>query len=168
MTDFPHAYHLFRATFATIPDMDASAIESLYLTLLSRWNSRDAAGMAALYADDGSQVGFDGSAIDGRMAIETHLAPIFRDHPTGAFVGIVREVRDLGPGTALLRAVAGMVPAGKEDIDPDLNAIQTLVAVQRGGEWKVAMFHNTPAAFHGKPEEAAALTEELRARVKAG
>ena len=62
----------------------------------------------------------------------------------------------------MLRAVAGMVPAGQDDLLPALNAVQSLVAVQREGQWRIALFQNTPAAFHGRPEAVEALTEELR------
>jgi len=53
----------------------------LYRDLLEAWNRRDAAGMAALFAHDGSLVGFDGSQVDGGPpAVESHLAPIFVSH----------------------------------------------------------------------------------------
>jgi hypothetical protein len=62
----------------------------------------------------------------------------------------------------ILRAVAGMVPDGAKDINPAVNAVQTLVAAERGGMWWIEVFQNTPAAFHGKPELSEALTRELR------
>jgi uncharacterized protein (TIGR02246 family) len=143
-------------------------VARLYADLLDRWNRRDAAGMAALYAPKGGQVGFDGSIVNGRDEIAAHLAPIFRDHPTPRFVGKVREVRNIGSGAALLRAVAGMIPAGKDDINPAVNAIQTLVASRSGdGTWRIEMFQNTPAQFHGRPAEQEKLTAELRQLAKA-
>ena len=143
-------------------------VEALYRRLLEPWNVRDAAGMAALFARDGSLVGFDGSAIDGRGEIQRHLAPIFKDHPTAAFVGKVREVRYLGAGAALLRAVAGMVPPGAADIKPELNAVQAMVATSvDDGTWQVELFQNTPAAFHGRPDAVEALSAELREVLRA-
>jgi hypothetical protein len=58
------------------------------------------------------------------------------------------------------------VPNGKDDIDPALNAVQSMVAVQKGGSWKIAWLQNTPAALHQRPDLAKQLTEELRARLK--
>jgi uncharacterized protein (TIGR02246 family) len=134
----------------------------LFEQLLERWNQRDARGMAALFAIEGNLVGFDGSAVNGRMQIEDHLRPVFRDHPTPRFVAKVREIRSLAPKVLFLRAVAGMVAPGKTDIDPALNAIQSLIAVRRDEAWQAQLFQNTPAAFHGRPTELEALTDELR------
>lgn len=136
-------------------------MKKLYGDLLAAWNRRDASGMARLYANDGLQVGFDGSHMSGAAEIEAHLAPIFASHPTGKFVGIVRSVHELGADVALLHAHAGMVPPGKDDIKPELNAVQTLVAKRLDSAWRVALFQNTPAAYHGRPEAADKLTAEL-------
>ncbi len=107
-------------------------------------------------------IGFDGSQMNGREEIVTTLAGIFAHHKTAIYVGKVREVRLLSETTALLRAVVGMIPPGGSDINPAVNAIQSLVAVKEGDRWEIALFHNTPAAFHGRPEASEALTVELR------
>lgn len=141
---------------------DEGAIHALYRRLLDAWNARNAGDLATLFADDGNLVGFDGSPLDGRAAIATHLRAIFIAHQTARYVGKVREVRFLTADSALLRAVAGMVPPGGSDLNPHVNAVQTLVAVRHGEEWRIALYQNTPAAFHGQPERSQALTEELR------
>lgn len=139
----------------------------LYKQLLTAWNQKDASAMAALFTEKGGQVGFDGSAVNGATAIEEHLASIFKDHPTQKFVAKVREVRQIGEGVVLLRAEAGMVPPNKTEINPDMNTIQTLIAsCQSGGSWKVEMFHNTPAAFHGREDERQKLTQELQEELR--
>jgi uncharacterized protein (TIGR02246 family) len=143
--------------------MSDEGIQGLYRALLDAWNARDAYRYGAAFTDDGHAVGFDGSQLDGRQAIASSLRAIFEHHPTGTYTGIVREVQELAPGVGLLRAVAGMVPHGETDLKPELNAIQTLVAVRRDGAWRAVLFQNTPAAFHGRPDAVAALTGELRA-----
>ena len=143
---------------------DEDRVRDLYERLIAAWNARDAGGMARLYASQGSQVGFDGSAMNSPAEIEQQLAPIFEDHPTAAFVTIVREIRRLGPEAMLLRAVAGMIPPGQSRIKADRNAVQTLVASQdEEGDWRIEMFQNTPARYDGRPEVADALTRELQA-----
>jgi uncharacterized protein (TIGR02246 family) len=136
-------------------------VEALYFSLLQRWNAQDAPGMAALFAPAGQVVGFDGSELDGREAIAASMREIFAHHKTPAYVAKVRSVRFTG-GVAILRAVAGMIVAGQQDVNPALNTVQTLVAVTDSGVWRVELFHNTPAAFHERPQARERLTEELR------
>jgi uncharacterized protein (TIGR02246 family) len=82
-------------------------------------------------------------------------------------VGKVRSIRALGSEAAVLRAVAGMVPAGESDLDPKLNTVQSLIAERQGGAWRVVLYQNTPAQFHGRPELSEQLTKELRQDVQA-
>src|SRR5215217_5358918 len=137
-------------------------ISRLYEQILIAWNQRDAVAMAAHFEKDGNLVGYDGTQAGSRAAIEDHLRPIFTDHPTAAYVAKVREIRILGPDVGILRAVAGMIPPGSGDINPALNTIHTLVAVAQVDGWRAALFQSTPAAWHGRPQHSAALTEELR------
>jgi uncharacterized protein (TIGR02246 family) len=141
---------------------DEKEVGLLYQELLKRWNNRRASEMTDLFAEDGNLVGFDGSQINGRSEARTVLSQIFANHQTAAYLGIIKEVRLLSPDVAILRAVAGMVPPGESDINPEVNAVQTLVAVKQQNNWIIALFQNTPAAFHGRPELSERLTEELR------
>jgi uncharacterized protein (TIGR02246 family) len=143
-------------------------IRRLYEQVLIAWNHQDADGMAAWFEEDGNLVGFDGTQADSRAAIEDHLRPIFADHPTAAYVARVREVRMLGRGVGILRAVAGMIPPGFGDINPALNTVQTLVAVEGAYGWRAALLQSTPAAWHGRPQDSAALSEELREVMRRG
>jgi uncharacterized protein (TIGR02246 family) len=150
-----------------IPARDTSLIPyegevtSLYHGLICSWNARDARAFAGAFALDGSMIGFDGTAIDGRAEIEEHLRAIFDHHRTPHYVTIVREVRRIGPRAALLRAAAGMRADGSDQLNPALHTIQSLVAVAAGGQWVAALFQSTPAALHGRPDAVAALTAEL-------
>jgi uncharacterized protein (TIGR02246 family) len=137
-------------------------VASLYRKLLISWNERDAAAYGALFSQDGSLVGFDGSCVESSAAIVEHLESIFHDYQPATYVWKIREIRELGSGVALLRSVAGMVPPGGSDINPAVNAVQALVAVRSDDGWRIAHFQNTPAAFHGRPEAAEELTAELR------
>ncbi|HEX6553218.1 MAG TPA: SgcJ/EcaC family oxidoreductase [Ktedonobacteraceae bacterium] len=141
---------------------DEIEVRALYRQILDGWNKHSADAFAAPFADDGDSIGFDGSQLIGRAEIISSLQRIFADHPTAPYVGKVRSVRLLSPDVALLRAVAGMVPPAMSDIEPALNTIQTLVAARRDGTWRVVLFQNTPAQFHGRPELVQQLTEELR------
>jgi uncharacterized protein (TIGR02246 family) len=126
------------------------------------WNQRSADAFAAPFAEDGELIGFDGSQNIGREEIASTLQRIFADHPTVPYVSKVRSVRLLRPDVAVLRAIAGMVPPGRSDIEPALNAHHTVVTARSGGAWHIVLFQNTPAQFHGRPELVQQLTEELR------
>jgi hypothetical protein len=66
----------------------------------------------------------------------------------------------------LLRSVAGMIPPGKAEINPDVNAIQTLAAVMDKDQFRIALFQNTPAAFHQRPDLREQMTKELQSLVR--
>jgi uncharacterized protein (TIGR02246 family) len=138
----------------------------LYRQLLDAWNKRNARDFALLFAPDGNIVGFDGTQVFGQAGIGAHLSEVFSHHQTARYVSIIREVRSLSEGATILSAVAGMVPPDKDDINPEVTAVQTLVAVKTGGAWKIALFQNTPAALHGRPDDAKKLTDELRGELR--
>ena len=142
--------------------MNEHAVRDLYGALIGAWNTQDAAGMAGCFAETGQIIGFDGSQMTGPNEIESTVSAIFSHHKTGLYYPIVREVRQLSSEVALLRADVGMVPAGQDDINPDLNAVQSMVARNQGGSWRIELFQNTPSALHGQTELRETLTAELR------
>ncbi|MGH7604211.1 MAG: SgcJ/EcaC family oxidoreductase [Gemmatimonadaceae bacterium] len=154
-------------TNASAPVSAAGAdVRELYRRLLETWDKRNARDFALLFAPDAGLVGFDGTQKFGQLEIGAHVSEIFTRHQTPKYVAVVRAVRSVTPDVAILSAVTGLVPPDKDDIDPDLNAVQTMVAVKKGDVWKITLFQNTPAALHEKPDEVKKLTEELRAVLK--
>jgi uncharacterized protein (TIGR02246 family) len=147
-----------------LPNSDE--IESLYQQLIEAWNHRSASEMSELFTKEGEMIGFDGSQSKGSEEIFSHLKPIFESHPTAPFVSKVKDVRFLGSEVALLRAIAGMVPPGQGDINPQVNTHHTVVAVKKEGNWQIELFQNTPAQFHGRPELVQQMSEELRQLLK--
>jgi hypothetical protein len=55
-----------------------------------------------------------------------------------------------------------MVPPGQSDINSEVNAVQTFLAVKQQNKWSLALFQNTPTSFHGRPELSERLTEQLQ------
>ena len=143
--------------------MSDDAVKVLYQKIIDAWNASSADGFAACFVDDGHIVGFDGSMIDSATSIAQHQREVFGSHQTAAYVYRIREVRQLGADGMLLRAVVGMVPPGGEDLNPSVNSVQTLIAQRDGQDWRAVMLQTTPAQFHGRPDLAEALTNELRA-----
>jgi uncharacterized protein (TIGR02246 family) len=145
---------------------DELAIRALYESILAGWNARSGAAFAAPFADDGVTIGYDGSVHSGRDGIAAELDRIFADHPTARYVARVTSVRLINRDAGVLRAIAGLVPPDATDIKPELNAHQTLVAGRLDGDWRVVLLQNTPAQFHGRPELAERMTEELREELR--
>jgi len=58
------------------------------------------------------------------------------------------------------------VPPGSSAIKQDKNAVQSLVATRTDGDWAIPLYQNTPAQWHGRPDDVAALTQELQSLVK--
>ena len=146
--------------------MDKAEIEKLHADILTAWNKKDATKMASLFTDHGTSIGFDGSQYNSKNEIETEIEKIFKHHQTAEYVWKVKEVRFLHPEIATLRAVVGMIPPGHKDINPEKNAIQTLTAIKQNGVWKIDLFQNTPAQFHGRPKMVEELTNELSEQIK--
>jgi uncharacterized protein (TIGR02246 family) len=150
------------------PALTAESIVALYTQMLEAWNRRDADGFAELFTEHCRIVGFDGSQMNGRAHTSTELRAIFSSHPTASSVAKIREVAPLDPQVVLLRAVVGMIPPGQRELNPALNAVQSLVVVYESARPRIALLHNTPAAFHGRPQLAEQLTTELAAVVQSG
>ncbi|NJK46016.1 MAG: SgcJ/EcaC family oxidoreductase [Pleurocapsa sp. SU_196_0] len=140
-------------------------VHALYRALLNAWNARDAQQYAAVFLEDANVIGFDGSSMRGRWEIATQLGTIFAHHQTATYIAKVRHVQFIESDVAILNAVVGMIPPGRTDINPAVNAVQTLIAKLEGDGWRIASFQNTPAAFHGRPELGEALSAELRQRL---
>ncbi len=141
---------------------DEPQVQAVYRQWLDGWNGRNADVMAGLCDDDTEIIGFDGSLMVGRAEVLESMRQVFVDHETAPYTVQVKRVRLLSPEVAVLRAEAGMVPPGKMELEPALNAWHTLVAAKRDGAWRIAFFQNTPAQFHGRPELVQQMTEELR------
>ena len=141
-------------------------VQAVYQQLIEAWNRRSASGMAELFDEDGESIGFDGSQSIGAEEIFMHLNPIFEDHPTARFVSKVKSVQALSSDIVLLRAIAGMVPPQQSDINPNVNTLHTLLVVRIDEKWRIKLFQNTPAQFHGRPELVKQMTEELRELLK--
>jgi len=146
--------------------MDKNEIEKLHADLLTAWNNQNATKMASLFTDNGISIGFDGSQYSSKKEIETEIEKIFTHHQTADYVWKVKEVRILHSEVATLRAIVGMIPPGQKDINPATNAVQTIIAIKQNDVWKIDLFQNTPAQFHGRPQMVEEMTKELNEHTK--
>jgi uncharacterized protein (TIGR02246 family) len=143
--------------------MSENDVKALYKQLIAGWNAHDGEAMAAPFAVDGVVIGFDGSVSSGKQTIGAEMANIFADHETGRYAVKVQSLRALGPQAVILRAIAGLVPPGQRAINAETNSHQTVVAEAQDGQWRIVLFQNTAAQFHGRPELVEDMTRELQA-----
>ncbi|WP_050522270.1 SgcJ/EcaC family oxidoreductase [Pseudorhodobacter wandonensis] len=103
------------------------------------WGARDAAGIAALLAEDADMLSLTGGWAEGRRAVQTLL----RDELSGMFsqsrlvTGKMR-LRPLGPGAAVLQqrfVLSGLVDAAGRDLGR-MGAMLIAVLVARSGGWQ--------------------------------
>ena len=138
-------------------------LRALYRRLHDAWNDQSGARFAEPFATDGKTIGYDGSVHDGPDQIASELDAIFADHETGRYVGVVKSVTTMGDDAGVLHAIAGLVPPGGDAINPKTQSHQTLTAMRDpDGVWRIVLFQNTPAQFHGRPELGEAMAEELQ------
>jgi uncharacterized protein (TIGR02246 family) len=137
-------------------------IRALYAAFIDGWNQRSGAAVSSGFADDGELIGFDGSQTAGRLSIAAEFRKIFGSHQTPLYVALIRSVRPMADGVAVLHAHAGAIPAGGSDLDPDLLTVHTMVAVEDAGRWRIGLLQATPAAWHQRPEARESLLAELR------
>lgn len=133
----------------------------LYHQLIDAWNGRNAEKFAALFSSEAICVGFDGSEMFGNAQIKSQLSAIFEGHPTAEYVTLVQESGPLTKDALLVRAHVGMVPPGKDKIDPAKNAIQIMIVDLTNGKNEIVVFQNTPAQFHGREEDSKWFTQQL-------
>lgn len=128
------------ATFSA----DEAAVRGLYQQLMDGWNQGSGAAFAAVFAEDGDLVAFDGTHFKGRQEIAPFHQQLFDKWMKGSrLVGQVKDVRFLSPDVAVMHAVGGTVMRGKTEPSPERDSIQTLVATREGNEWRLAAFQNT-------------------------
>lgn len=123
---------------------EEAAVRDLYQELMDGWNRGSGDAFAAAFTEDGDLVAFDGTHFKGRAEIAPFHQQLFDRWLKGTrLVGKVEDVRFLSPDVALMHAVGSTVMRGKTEPSPERDSIQTLVAVRRGEQWRLAAFQNT-------------------------
>jgi uncharacterized protein (TIGR02246 family) len=120
------------------------AVRALYQQLMDGWNQGSGSAFAAAFTDDGDLVAFDGTHLEGREQIASFQQRLFDKYLKGTrLVGEVEGVRFLDPDTAVMHAVGNTIMRGRQQPARQRASIQTLIAVRRDREWRVAAFQNT-------------------------
>ncbi|WP_193215102.1 YybH family protein [Luteolibacter marinus] len=134
------------------PSPEIAGLESAASKFIQSYNARDAAGIAALFTEDGEMSDLKGEElISGRADIEAHYADVFADEDAPSVAVEVASVRIVAPTLAIEDGTVHYTPPG--DDEPARSADYT-AALLKGddGEWKIASTRNlgdaTSAAGH--------------------
>jgi uncharacterized protein (TIGR02246 family) len=123
---------------------DEAAIRRLYEQAMDAWNKGSGEAFAAVFTEDGDLVAFDGTHFKGRKEIAPFHQRLFDTYLKGTrLVGTVTDVRFLRSDVAVSHARGGTIMRGKSTQAAERDSIQTLVAVNRRGDWRFAAFQNT-------------------------
>jgi len=129
---------------------DEAAIRALYEQLMDGWNKGSGEAFAAPFAEVCDLVAFDGTHFTSRREIATFQQMLFDKWLKGSrLVGEVTRVRFLTPDVAVMHAIGGTIMRGESKPAPTRDSIQTLVALRKNGEWKLAAFQNTRLRLMG-------------------
>jgi uncharacterized protein (TIGR02246 family) len=129
---------------AAPPDEAVEALCDLYQQLMDGWNKGSGEAFAAPFDDELDFVAFDGARFRRRDELARFHDPLFRTHLRGTrLVGRVLDLRFVSEDVAVFHAYGGTIPRGRTVPAPGRDSIQTLVAVRRGGPWRLVAFQNT-------------------------
>jgi len=122
--------------------------ESIVRQLEDAWNAGDGRAYGDPFAEDAAYITVLGHLIESRSAIAGAHQSIFRTiYENSAVHQKVIEARALTDDVIVAHVdIVLSVPAGH--IAGDHNAIQTLILVRQGEDWRVAHFQNTLVVAH--------------------
>jgi uncharacterized protein (TIGR02246 family) len=123
---------------------DLAAIASLTQRMIAAWAVHDAKAIADLFIDDATMI-LAGTYRDNRAAIQDYFTEAFQSHYRGTQVtGKPLASRFLGPDTAILVTIGGVLEPGQTEVT-DKQAIRaTWTVTRRNGQWHLAAYQNTP------------------------
>lgn len=115
-------------TYANTRAEDEAKVRALADELVQGWNAGDGTRFAAAFTEDGDLVGFDGTFLRGRTAIEAFQQQLFDRWMKGTrLTGRVVDVRFVGPDTAVVHVVGGTIMRGKNRPARARDSIQTMI-----------------------------------------
>jgi uncharacterized protein (TIGR02246 family) len=123
---------------------DDASVRELYEQLMDAWNRGDGSAFAAVFAEDGDLVAFDGTHFRGREQIAASHQELFDRWMKGTrLIGSVERLRFVSSDVAVMHALGNTIARRRSSPARQRASIQTLVAVRTSVGWRLAAFHNT-------------------------
>lgn len=119
-----------------------AVLEAIY----AAWAEHDADAFAALYVEDATVV-MPGVYHQGQDAVRAYMAAAFTG-PLQGSRGIEepQSIRFLGDDAAVIVSEAGILMAGETTLPAGRLRRATWTLARRDGAWRIAAYHNCPAA----------------------
>ena len=127
-------------------DADRQAVLDVLARVYQAWEAGDGEAFVAGYTDDASVIQ-PGVYEKDREEIRTTIAAAFAGPLKGSRV-VARpvDVRFLTDDTAVVVSEGGIVFPGQDAVASERLVRATWVLVRRGGGWRIAAYHNSPAS----------------------
>jgi uncharacterized protein (TIGR02246 family) len=123
------------------PAGDAKGVRDAFAAYLKAFETRNAAALAALFAEDGALIDDTGTATRGREAIQRQYAESFAADPNLKVEAALEAVRFLTPDVVQVEGTAKLTPP---NVSPSSSRFSAL-AVKKGGQWQIAEVRDYPA-----------------------
>ena len=125
---------------------DERMVSEIVSKLEKAWNAADGAGFAQPFAEDADFVNIRADHFHTRAVIAQGHQGIFDTIYKGSVVRYrLVSVREISPKVLLAHVKATLkVPTGP--MAGEMDALYSLVLVQKGNDWQIAAFHNTLVA----------------------
>jgi uncharacterized protein (TIGR02246 family) len=121
-----------------------TSVRNCYQRLMDAWNTGSSSAFAAVFAEDGHFVAFDGTYFKGRREIDESHRVLFEKWLKGSrLTGTIQTLRFLSNEIALMHTTGGTVMPGQTRASPERDSIQTLVLIKQDGSWFILAFQNT-------------------------
>jgi len=115
--------------------VEERAIRAAVDAFANGYNAHDAKAVAALFAADGEAIDAEGSAAQGRAAIERVFGRVFADRPKARIEISVGSIRVLSPTVAIEDGFSAVTHAPNE---PAVRNRYLVVHVKQDGTWRMA------------------------------
>jgi uncharacterized protein (TIGR02246 family) len=133
-------------TTTTLPAEDLAAVREIPQRITEAWAGNDAEAFAAVFTEDATMV-LPGSFATGRDGVRGFMAAAFAGPYRGTRVfGEPKSVRVLGPDTAVIVTLGGVLAPGDTTVAEERAVHATWVVSKQDGEWLIAAYQNSPAA----------------------
>jgi uncharacterized protein (TIGR02246 family) len=125
-------------------DADKAAIAALTQKVVAAWAYHDADTFASVFTEDGTMI-LAGVYCNGRDEVRDYMANAFEGRYKGTQVtGKPISIRSVGPETAILLSLGGVLSAGETEPTQDSAIRASWLVTKQDGQWLLAAYQNTP------------------------